>query len=308
VILLYHSVPDPSIERWIDPRYAVPLKIFDAQMKFLARWRKVIGMSELVSMLECGESAPPGTVVITFDDGYRDTLEFAAPILERHGLPAIVYLSTGSMNRGENQWVDRLYSAFQCRTNQHLRLNGPDAPLVDLGRRHNLFEAFDAIAGQLVAAERGERKALFEAIESQLRPREGPPRLMLDWGGAKELLRRYPRIEVGVHTREHVDLTACGEAEARAELTSSINDVARELGVKVEHFAFPYGRSNARIREIVAESPLRSAVVGAPVSLIRRDTDRFAMPRVEVCRSITQLRFQTCGAYPDLPMALLART
>jgi peptidoglycan/xylan/chitin deacetylase (PgdA/CDA1 family) len=306
-ILGYHSVPDSSIRQWVDPRYSVPLKAFDAQMEFLARRRKVAGMSDLVAALERGESAEPGTVVITFDDGYRDTLELAAPVLERHGLPAIVYLATGNVTRGENQWIDRLYSIFQLRTSHHLRIDGPDRPLIDLGEQGAPFEAYDAIAGRLLVAEGSERERLLAEVEAQLRPRERPPRLTLSWEEARELRRRYPGFEIGVHTREHLDLTSCGEEVARAELDSSIGDVARELGAEVEHFAYPYGRSNARIREMVAAASLRSAVVGEPGSLIRPGTDRFAMPRIEVGLAMTRFRFQTCGAYPDLPLALLGR-
>ena len=307
-ILGYHSVPDSSIQRWIDPRCAVPLKIFEAQMEFLARRRKVVSMSDLVATLERGESTEPGTVVITFDDGYRDTLELAAPVLERHGLPAIVYLSTGVVTRGENQWIDQLYSAFQFRTNHQLRLDGGDAPSFDLSRDDAVSEAYDSIAGRLLPAHWSERKALLAEVTVQLRPSEPPPRLTLSWQEVKELLRSYPGFEVGVHTREHVDLTSCGEEAARTELGSSIADLARELEVEVEHFAYPYGRSNAQIREIVASASLRSAVIGEPVSLIRRGSDRFAMPRIEVRDGMTRFRFQTCGAYPDLPLALLRRT
>jgi len=306
-ILGYHSVPDASIQRWIDPRCAVPLKVFEAQMAFLARRRKVISISDLVHRLERGESSDPGTVVITFDDGYRDTLELAAPVLERHRFSAIVYLSTGNVTRGENQWIDRLYSAFQFRTKHHLRLDGPDAARFELTSEDALFEAYDSISGRLLVTHGSEREALLEQVDAELRPLERPPRLTLNWEEVRELRRRYPRFEIGVHTREHVDMTSCGEETARAELVASVADVARELEIEVEHFAYPYARNNARIRELIAAESLRSAVVGAPIALIRRGSDPFAMPRIEVGNGMTQFRFQTCGACPDLPLALLGR-
>jgi len=224
-ILAYHSVPAPAIQQWIDPRYAIPLGIFEAQVKFLALRRKVVSMSELVDTLERGESAELGTVVISFDDGYRDTLELAAPILERYGLPAIVYLPTGNVARGMNQCIDQIYSTFQFRTRQQLRLDGPDAPLFDLGKEDSLFEAYDSIAERLPITPPGEREALLAEVNAQLRPRQRPPRLTLTWEEVKELTRRYRLFEVGIHTREHIDLTSCGEEAARAELESSMDDV-----------------------------------------------------------------------------------
>jgi peptidoglycan/xylan/chitin deacetylase (PgdA/CDA1 family) len=227
--------------------------------------------------------------------------------LERHGFPAIVYLATGNVTRGENQWIDRLYSIFQLRTSHRLRIDGPDRPPLDLGEQSALFEAYDAIAGRLLVADGGERERLLTEVEAQLRPRERPPRLTLTWDEVRELLRCYPGFEIGVHSRGHVDLTSFGEEAARAELASSIADVARELKVEVKHFSYPYGRSNARVRKIVSASSLRSAVVGARGSLIRPGVDRYAMPRIEVGPEMTRFRWQTCGAYPDLPLALLGR-
>ena len=306
-IVAYHSVTDQSIARWIDPRNAIPLKIFEAQMSFLARRRKVVSMSALVDALESEEDVEPGTVVISFDDGYRDTLELAAPVLEFYGIPAIVYLSTGNVTGGANQWVDELYSAFQFRTNHQLRLDAPDAPLYDLEMEDTLFEAYHSMAGRLLAMQRSEREALLEEVRAQLSAVERPPRLMLTWQEVKELTRRYPGFEIGVHTREHPDLTACGEEAARAELENSMADIAGELKLEVEHLAFPYGRTNERIREIVARSSLRSAVIGESMSLVHCGTDRFAIPRIEARSAMTRFRFQTSGAYPDLPLALLGR-
>jgi peptidoglycan/xylan/chitin deacetylase (PgdA/CDA1 family) len=304
----YHSVPDRPIQRWIDPRYAVAPKIFEMQMEFLARRRKVVSISGLVSRLERGDVPETGTVVISFDDGYRDTLEVAAPIMERYGLPAIVYLSTGEVTRGVNQWVDELYSAFQSRTKHRLRLDGPDAPLFDLDKEDVLLQAYNSIERRLLAAHRSEREALLDEVKAQLRPLECPPRLMLTWQEVRELTRRHPRFEIGVHTRDHIDLTACEGEVARAELESSMADVTREVKEKVEHFAFPYGRTNEHTREIVAQASLRSAVIGESRSRVQGGTDRFAMPRVEVGGAMTRFRFRTCGAYPDLPLGLLGRT
>jgi peptidoglycan/xylan/chitin deacetylase (PgdA/CDA1 family) len=306
-VLMYHSVPDAAIRRWIDPRSAVPLEIFEAQMDFLARRRKVVSMSELVGTLEGGDSPEPGTVVISFDDGYRDTLEVAAPVLERHGFPAILYLATGYVTRAENQWASQLHAAFQFRTEHRLCVEGHEPQRFELRGEGAVLEAYESIARRLLTADWKERSRLLGQVTEQLLPREEPPRLTLTWAEIAELTRRHPRFEIGVHTRDHIDLTAHGEETARAEIEACVADVARELNVSVEHFSFPYGRSNDRIRQIVADSSLRSAVVTEPASLIRRDTYRYAMPRTEVTPAMTRFRFQTSGAYPDLPLALLGR-
>ena len=43
---------------------------------------------------------PPAAAAITFDDGYRDNLEIAAPILKRRGLPATLFVASGFIDGG----------------------------------------------------------------------------------------------------------------------------------------------------------------------------------------------------------------
>lgn len=306
-ILMYHSVPTPQVERWIAPRNCIPVKIFEAQMRFLAHHRRVISIDELVAMLERGEPPQPGTVVITFDDGYRDILDTAAPILARFDLPAVVYLATAYITAGANQWLDRVYVAFTRRTRDDLRLRGFERPHVDLRDSIATAHAYSFLTSRLLVSEWSERCQLLDEIESQLRPKERAPRLMLNWNDVTELVRRNPRFEIGVHTRHHIDLSArVGEA-AQAELDQSLADVKRELGREPRHFSFPYGRANDASRKVIVHSGLRSAVITDPAHPVKSDTDRFALPRFEAPRGMTQFRLWTSGAWPDLIMTTLGQ-
>ena len=56
---------------------------------------------------------PRNALAITFDDGYRDNLTHAAPILARHGLPATIFLATGFIGTAEVPWFDRLAQRFK---------------------------------------------------------------------------------------------------------------------------------------------------------------------------------------------------
>ena|SRR5579864_8454340 len=96
-VLAYHSVGECA--RSDDPnRLFVRSAAFAAQMEFLARYRRVIALKDINRMLPKGKPA----VAITFDDGYRDVLQHAVPILEDYGFPATVFVPTkyiGDRNR-----------------------------------------------------------------------------------------------------------------------------------------------------------------------------------------------------------------
>jgi peptidoglycan/xylan/chitin deacetylase (PgdA/CDA1 family) len=88
-ILLYHRIN--TIEG--DP-VAVRPGVFALQMRYLAENFRVIGMRDLLDGLN-GTTTFQRTAIITFDDGYRDTLEHAIPILKHMGFPASFFVPTG---------------------------------------------------------------------------------------------------------------------------------------------------------------------------------------------------------------------
>src|SRR5687767_4834174 len=115
VILMYHSVAHDDAARFIEPSNRIAPRLFERQMAFLAARRRVVALSELVEEIASGKSPSAGTVCITFDDGYRDNLTVAAPILEKYRLPATLFLATGYVERAENQWSDTLHSLSRDR-------------------------------------------------------------------------------------------------------------------------------------------------------------------------------------------------
>jgi peptidoglycan/xylan/chitin deacetylase (PgdA/CDA1 family) len=306
VILTYHSVAPPEWTQWIDPRNRIEPERFAQQMEFLARHRRVIALDELVAAIEAGEPQPAGSVVVTFDDGYRDTLEVAAPILARHGLPATVYIPTAIVSRGEPLWSDRVYTWFRTRRGRQLRIPGAPAGGWDLTTRHGARAAFAAVSERLLRSWPSERNALLAHLEDQLDPECGDmPRLTLDWNELRELRRRHPRLEIGLHTAEHVDLTAEADDSVRDELKRCIADAERELGTGPRHFAYPYDRASDATRGLVEEQGLRTAVCsGRRRCRVSASADRLALPRLNAPRSMTSLRFWTSGAYPTLSPAM----
>lgn len=254
VILMYHSVADEAEARFVEPGNRIAPAAFERQMAFLAAHRRVVALSALVDDIARGLTPPAGTVCITFDDGYRDNLTIAAPILAQHRLPATLFLATGLVERGENQWSDTLYS---------------------VSRKKHLHAS-------LMEASHAERVAMLAG-----------PRLTMNWDEVRELVRRYPLFEIGGHTRDHIDLRRHGGAAARAEIAGCAADIERELGLQPRHFSFPYARWSAETRAMVIDAGWRSAVGMGERMRIGARSDRFAMPRVQAPRSTTQLWFQT---------------
>jgi peptidoglycan/xylan/chitin deacetylase (PgdA/CDA1 family) len=95
-ILTYHRIDvlEPGLPA-ITRRLTVAPRDFAAQMRWLRRnGFHALTQRELFAALEHGAPLPPRPVLITFDDGYRDVLTYAAPVLHRLDMPATMYVIT----------------------------------------------------------------------------------------------------------------------------------------------------------------------------------------------------------------------
>jgi peptidoglycan/xylan/chitin deacetylase (PgdA/CDA1 family) len=107
VILMYHMVCNPQTEK--EARYACPPHRFAQHMKLLAHGPyNVIGMDQVQNFCAGKRSLPENSVVITFDDGFRDNYEQGLPILQQHKFPATLFLTTGMVS-GSNLWMSGEY-------------------------------------------------------------------------------------------------------------------------------------------------------------------------------------------------------
>jgi peptidoglycan/xylan/chitin deacetylase (PgdA/CDA1 family) len=286
-ILLYHSVPAAAEAPWIDPSNSITGELFEAQMRFLCQRRRVISMDQLVEELAQKRSLEAGTVLITFDDGYRDNLHVAAPILERYGLPATLYLATTAIDEGW-MWIDELYAMFRHAGNTTQVLN------------------YASLVESLSCASAGARREKLTAIHQDLRPAAAPPRLMLTWDEVREIRRRFPMIDIGAHTADHLDLST-HEAAAGEQIERSVKQIEYELGIRPKHFSFPYGRFSLASQVAVRELGMKSAVVAGASCLIDAQSDCFELARMVAPQSMTLFRFKTSGAYHGLSQAIFGR-
>jgi len=275
-------------------------------MAFLARRRNVVSLDHLITATEAGEVLPRGTVAITFDDGYLDNLDVAAPILAHYQLPAVVYLATDYIDRGGNQWIDTLYGYFRVRSRQQLDLKDFGLRRWTLVNPLVLREAYFAITDKLVTAPVSLRNAILNEVRSQLAPLETPPRLTMTWDDVRRLRREYPSFDIGVHTVHHLDLTTHVDATTW-QVQTAVERVEAQTGYRPHHFAYPYNRCNAATRAKLQNTSVRSAVTTAAEPVVRPNPDIYALPRLEAARSMTLLRLRTGGAFPDLSLQLLGR-
>lgn len=225
-------------------------------------------------------------VALTFDDGYRDNLDHAWPVLAKHQAPWTLYVAPGFAERTARLWWLELEEAI--RTLPRISLDLPD------GR-------FEAPAGS-----DAEKQAAFERLYWRLRT--GPEAILLtaisDLGRQAgidpaalvereclpvETLRSLagaPGVTIGAHTLNHPMLAKHPEEVARAEIVDSRAWLEQTLGLRIKHFAYPVGDpSSAGPREfaLAKEAGFASAVTTRPGHLFAGHAEHLhALPRVSL--------------------------
>ncbi len=106
-ILMYHYVePWPADANELRRGLTVQPEAFAAQMQYLAdQGYRVLSLYELLAALAQGTPLPERAVVLTFDDGYRSLMDYAAPRLEPYGFTGTVFVITEFMDRGFPQYL-----------------------------------------------------------------------------------------------------------------------------------------------------------------------------------------------------------
>ena len=105
LVLVYHRVAKPRSDPW---SLAVTPERFAEHLEVLRRHAVPLRLQQLSRALAKGATLPGRAVVVTFDDGYADNLHNAKPLLERHDVPATIFLPSGFIGSEDGFWWDEL--------------------------------------------------------------------------------------------------------------------------------------------------------------------------------------------------------
>ncbi len=233
-VLCYHRVrsgPDPL-------GLAVGHAEFEAQIATIAASPDLVAVAAPEFEAILGASRPYGNrvpVLITFDDGYRDTVTDAAPILRRHGVPAVLFVATDVL-AAKPLWYDLVERVVAGSSEQDLRRIAAAAGL----EQRPAPQCPDAPAWvsrlkRLDAAGFARARSAFERAGADL-----------GWDGwyvTAADLRAWMAMgmAVGAHSCSHPRLSALAPAVASREIERSKHVLEAIAGAPVRHFAYPFG-------------------------------------------------------------------
>ncbi len=263
LILVYHRVAELTS----DPQLlAVKSRHFAEQLEVLKREYCPMSLGAFHNAA-MARKVPKRSVVVTIDDGYADSLHAAKPLLERFDLPATVFVATGSVGSWREFWWDdleRILFRTELLPEELCLCVGAATWRFNLGSAaHYGRDQFERDLQWHVEMESdpSERHVVYRALLRQLRPLPHQERRRLldqivSWAQAASEGRSTHRalqadelvalgkgglIDIGAHTVTHPLLAALPIEEQRKEIAESKRNLEEVTGVKVSHFAYPFG-------------------------------------------------------------------
>jgi len=203
---------------------------FEKQIRFL---KKQFGFCYPDDFF-AGKCKPGISVLITFDDGYKDNYDFALPILKKYDAAAVFFITTNFIGSTNWLWHDMVrYLVVTGKINE----NEAEHQLKRINQGFPVDKEF-----------KNKIETLFP---------ETPKRLMMNWEEVKQLAKNG--FVIGSHTANHKVLSSFDKNEQQNEIETSINEIKQNLQIKTEHFAFPNGLYNETTLDILKNNKIKYA-------------------------------------------------
>lgn len=231
-------------------------------------------------------NAGPPFVVLTFDDGYRDNLTEALPVLRAASAPFTLYVTPGFADRTAPLWwrdledvvrlQDRLDVPFPGGAESFASATGPEKraafEAIYWRLRRGPEETLDAVIGAMARQAGIDRLARLD-------------QLCMRWDELAAIAAE-PLCTIGAHTLTHPMLAKHGDERVREEIFGSRRVIAERLGCEVRHFSYPVGDpASAGQREfsIARAAGFETAVTTRPGVLHAAHADHLlALPRISL--------------------------
>ncbi len=287
-ILTLHHVRPPRPDRFQPNRLLeVTPRFFERVVRRLRRsGTDLISLDEMHRRMTEGDFARR-FVCVTFDDGYRDTLKFAYPVLKQYQVPFCVYVASGFADRVGEMWWLALEAVIAKNARIGMRMEGRDQ-WFDCEGVHEKRALFEQLYWWL---RRRKTEEELRQIVRELSARYGVniaafcDELCMTWQEIAELAAD-PLVTIGAHTVNHPILAKITDVAVRSELENGRAVIEAALGKRPEHLAYPVGdptSAGPREFKIAAELGYKTAVTTRPGAIFKAHADHLmALPRISL--------------------------
>lgn len=311
ILMLHRVTATPDKPKGVNRHLNIAPDFLDAVIADMkASGYVFVSMDEAVERILAGGKGGQ-FAAITADDGYRDNVTEALPVLEKHGAPIAIYVAPGLIDGTTDLWWDVVEAVIDASDSLSMPAKGgaftldcatPAKKLQAKGRLH------DYLAREVPEEE---RRAVLRALACSSGVDADAPRrnTLMNWDELRAAAA-HPLVTIGAHTVCHYNLKRLAEPSARHEIEEVRRILKRQLGEVPRHLAYPYGYASAvGCREVglACEAGYASAVTTRH-GVLRAEHANFlhALPRISIngrYQSLAHIRTMLSGVTTPLANA-----
>jgi peptidoglycan/xylan/chitin deacetylase (PgdA/CDA1 family) len=273
---LFHRVSDEKDKLWPP----LPPKAFEGIIRFLKKKYHIVALEEYLS--DPGQfKTEKNIVTLSFDDGYKDNVEYAAPVLKKYNCPASFYVVTDCVEKNIPTWTYIVDHSFQNAVVPFIALSMDYVPehlkKVDL---KNPAKNLKQVKPWMKTLSNRRRKEVLQEIldESGVAI---PGHLMMNWDDIKQL--HHSGFYISSHSHTHPMLARLEtEEEIREELMLSRRKIEEHLGIQPSTISYPMGSFDTRVMTLVKEAGYKWGLAVEQKFFETSDANLLAIPRVEL--------------------------
>lgn len=275
-ILSYHRVLTSS--DYLRP--GVPTEVeFEWQMALISKYFNPMPLLEARQRLEKG-TLPENAICVTFDDGYKDNLEIAAPILKKYSIPATFFIATGFQD-GSIMWNDWIIESVRSCTAASITIEDLNLIALPLLSEAEKLSATDKIIMAIKYMPPDLRAKYVDIVKSYGNSSWlNKLKLMLSRDEVLQLHRMG--FSIGGHTENHPILKSLDSVSAKKEIETGRDKLSQLLDEKIELFAYPNGKLDVDYSALdveLVEKAGFSLAVTTHKGVSTKNSDFFQLPR-----------------------------
>lgn len=286
-MLAYHDVLPPGFPKH-NPLFGMTVSTteFEWQLRYLQKHYNPITFQEFSDWFSGRARLPRYPVLITLDDGHRNNLDFAVPILTKLGISAVFFAVAGFPGSKQLTWFEDAYYRLMFSQGQAWRLNNGEVwPLTTKNERIAACGRFFCLCRSLTQnAQTSEIESLKQQLPTEAVNGSFPGRFEFLSSDHLRIISRSG-FEIGAHTMSHPILATVSDERSQSEIAQSKAHLERSTNTTVCAFAYPFGSPeldfSERERENVRHAGYKFAFAGEGGRIIR-SSDPLKLPRVGI--------------------------
>ena len=293
IILCYHRLCTQKINNVhsIETTF-LDVKLFEEQLKWLSNLGRFVPLDELTDLKN---DAKEWQITITFDDGYRDIIDYGLPLIQKYKAYATVFVSTLFVeDKTHLPWWDLLIFIYErYRTALKIKING-QTKTYNLAEQDERVKFLKKLSSLFLEMGREEADNLQESLVNQIKKEVALPSNEFLSQKDLKLLAASEFITIGSHGVSHTNLAKLSPGGIKQELFESKKTLQNWINKKVDWFAYPYGRSQYR-NDLVAEYVVKAGYKGALTTdggYVSKQTDPYQIPRIGIDGKWEMTRFK----------------